>query len=98
MRQPLPGAACWHQMPAGLANSSIWGTLQHIMQEPQARPGTSCGATTPVDDCAVSSTASPDQWGLLSIAIAAIQCAFCRCLTPDPCQAFGPQRTRIWVP
>ena len=45
MLQPLPDAACWHQTPAGLLSSSICGTLQHIMQEPQARPGTSLGVS-----------------------------------------------------
>jgi hypothetical protein len=44
MPQPLPDTACLHHTPGGLANSSIAGTLQHIMQVPQERPGTSRGA------------------------------------------------------
>src|SRR4051812_38169067 len=43
MPHPLPRAACWHHTPGGLLNSSICGTLQHIMHEPQARPGTRRG-------------------------------------------------------
>src|SRR5215510_6861786 len=43
MPQPFPDTACRHHTPGGLANSSIAGTLQHIMQVPQARPGTRCG-------------------------------------------------------
>src|SRR6266566_7959983 len=43
MLQPFPDTACRHHTPAGLANSSIAGTLQHIMQVPQARPGTRRG-------------------------------------------------------
>src|ERR1700722_18998538 len=45
MPQPLPETACLHHTPGGLANSSIAGTLQHIMQVPQERPGTSRGAS-----------------------------------------------------
>jgi hypothetical protein len=44
MSQPLPETACRHHTPGGLANSSIAGTLQHIMQVPQARPATRWGA------------------------------------------------------
>src|SRR6266436_8237533 len=43
MLQPFPDTACRHHTPGGLANSSIAGTLQHIMQVPQARPGTRRG-------------------------------------------------------
>src|SRR5271165_5071134 len=45
MPQPLPETACLHHTPGGFANSSIAGTLQHIMQVPQERPGTSRGAS-----------------------------------------------------
>src|SRR6266478_3281246 len=45
MLQPFPDTACRHHTPGGLANSSIAGTLQHIMQVPQARPGTRCGGS-----------------------------------------------------
>src|SRR5712691_10625364 len=43
--QPFPDTACRHHTHGGLANSSIAGTLQHIMQVPQARPGTRCGGS-----------------------------------------------------
>src|SRR5215470_11506622 len=43
MLQPLPETACLHHTPGGFANSSIAGTLQHIMHVPQVRPGTRCG-------------------------------------------------------
>src|SRR5215470_3135287 len=45
MLQPFPDTACRHHTPGGLANSSIAGTLQHIMQVPQARPGTRYGGS-----------------------------------------------------
>src|ERR1700719_305137 len=45
MPQPLPDTACLHHTPGGFANSSIAGTLQHIMHVPQARPGTRCGGS-----------------------------------------------------
>ena len=54
MPQPLPDTACLHQTPGGLANSSIAGTLQHIMQVPQARPGTRwAGSVQRRSKCAV---------------------------------------------
>src|SRR5262249_53379171 len=43
MPHPLPDTACRHHTPGGFANSSIAGTLQHIMQVPQVRPGTRGG-------------------------------------------------------
>src|SRR3984893_17675876 len=45
MPQPLPDTACLHHTPGGFANSSIAGTLQHIMHVPQARPGMSWGSS-----------------------------------------------------
>src|SRR5579883_704619 len=38
MLQPLPETACRHHTPGGFANSSIAGTLQHIMQVPRRGP------------------------------------------------------------
>ena len=39
MTQPTPARAFTHQRPAGLASSGTLKTLQHIIHEPQARPG-----------------------------------------------------------
>ncbi len=40
MPQPRPGVQCSHQRPAGFSIASIWKTLQHKVQVPQALPGT----------------------------------------------------------
>src|SRR2546427_11866497 len=40
MPHPFPGRQCVHHWPAGFANSATLTTLQHRVQVPQARPGT----------------------------------------------------------
>jgi hypothetical protein len=39
MPQPLPVIAWRHHWPVGFCNSSMSGSLQHIMQVPHALPG-----------------------------------------------------------